>query len=76
MKDSCKHESAPGALLPDQEHLVLLFVVDPEFGHGVRGFRDNLAVTALAKASGVSEELFLEILCDPLFDDDEVGIVL
>jgi len=73
MEDLCKNETASGAFLPDQEHLVLVAVVDFQFGHGVGGLSDDLT---LAYASGVGEKLLLEVLGDPLFDNDEVGIVL
>jgi hypothetical protein len=73
MEDSCKNETTPGALLPNQEHLLLVAVIDLEFGQRVGGLSDDLA---LANASGVGEELLLEVLSDPLFDNDEVGVVL
>jgi hypothetical protein len=39
----------------------------------VRGLGEDLA---LAYTSGVGEENFLEVIVNPLFDDDVVGVVL
>ena len=61
------------ALLPHQVHLVLVAVVDPEFGGGAGGLGDQLA---LADPAGVREELFLEVFGDPALDDDVVAVAL
>lgn len=34
-KASCKDHTAPGVLLPDQEHFVLVAVIDLQFSHRV-----------------------------------------
>lgn len=65
--------AAPGALLPDQEHLVFVTVIDSQLGHRMGCLSDNLV---LAYTPSVSEELFLVILADPLFDDQVVGVML
>jgi hypothetical protein len=62
-----------GTLLADQIHLVLLAVVDLEFGQRGGGLGDQLA---LAEASGVREQFLLELLGDPLFYDDVVAVAL
>lgn len=61
------------ALLSHQVHLVLVAVVDLEFGGGARGLGDQFA---FADTAGVSEELFLEVFGDPALDDDVVAVAL
>lgn len=71
---SCKDAQPPtGTLLPHQIQLVLVVIVDPEFGRGAGGLSEHLV---LAYASSVREEFFLEVLGDPSFDDDVVGVLL
>lgn len=71
---SCKDAQPPtGTLLPHQIQLILVVIVDPEFGRGAGGLGEHLV---LADASSVREEFFLEVLGDPSFDDDVVGVLL
>ena len=60
-------------LLPHQIHLILIPVVDLELREVAGGLRDHPTVT---NAAGVREELLLEVLGDPLLDDDVVGVHL
>lgn len=70
-------QSALRALLPNQVQLVLVVVVDSQFSHRVGGLGDDLLVLLLmTDAYSMSEELLLEILGDPFFDDDIFGVVL
>lgn len=64
---------AARALLPHEEHLVLVAVVDAELGRGAGGLREHFA---LADPPGVREELVLEVLVDPFLDDDVVLVAL
>lgn len=74
VQDLGKDAQTPaGTLLSHQIHLVLIAVVDLEFGRGARCLGNDLALTNTA---GVCEELLLEIFCHPLLDDDIVGVML
>lgn len=71
---SCEDTQPPtGTFLPHQIELVLVAIVDLEFGRGAGSLGDHLV---LADASSVREEFFLEVLGDPSFDDDVVGVLL
>lgn len=70
----CENAQSPaGTLLPHQIELVLVAIVDLEFGRGAGGLGEHLVLT---DSLGVGEEFFLEVLGDPSFDDDIVGVLL
>lgn len=54
--DSSEDKAALGALLPDQEQLVLFTIIDSQFSHGTGGLSNDLV---LADTAAVAEELFL-----------------
>lgn len=71
---SCKDPGTTArALLSYEIHLVPIPVVDPQLGHRLGCFGDEFAI---ANAPGVGKELFLEVLGDPLLDDNVVAIAL
>lgn len=49
-------KAALGALLPNQEQLVLFPIIDSQFSHGTGSLGNDLV---LADAAAVAEELFL-----------------
>lgn len=61
------------ALLPHKVHLVLMPVVDLQLRQRAGILRDQSTV---AQTSGVRKKLILEVLGDPLLDDDVVGVDL
>lgn len=60
-------------LLPHKIHLLLVSVVDLEFGQRAGVLSDQ---PAFAQPTGVCEQLFLEVFGDPLLDDNVVGVDL
>lgn len=66
-------QTATRALLPHQVHPVLVVVFDLELGRRGGGLGEHFA---LAEASAVAEELFLEIFGNPSLDDDITAVAL
>lgn len=56
-----------------KEYFVSFALVDLGFGSWTFGPFGDLV---RAKAAAVSEELFLDVFCDPLLDEDEFGVKL
>jgi hypothetical protein len=65
----------PWALLPDQVHLILLSVVDFQDGLHARRWASDNQLSA-SYFFGMRKKLVLQVVADPLFDDDIVRILL